>query len=142
VSLLKSIAETIEEEIDSEAVAKALDSAEAMAEEKLYASELHIAKEGISLLRGNKEAIAGLTKGAALSVLASIASGDKNKALEFSQVSLLSFNERRALMKQETKRTIEVADKASASREAIFKIFQEGGRLLVSKALPFILAAL
>lgn len=142
MSLLKSIAETIEEEIDSEAVAKALDSAEAMAEEKLYASELHIAKEGISLLRGNKEAIAGLTKGAALSVLASIASGDKNKALEFSQVSLLSFNERRALMKQETKRTIEVADKASASREAIFKIFQEGGRLLVSKALPFILAAL
>lgn len=142
MSLLKSIAEAIEEEIDSEAVAKALDSAEAMAEEKLYASELHIAKEGISLLRGNKEAIAGLTKGAALSVLASIASGDKNKALEFSQVSLLSFNERRALMKQETKRTIEVADKASASREAIFKIFQEGGRLLVSKALPFILAAL
>ena len=142
MSLLKSIAEAIEEEIDSEAVAKALDSAEAMAEEKLYASELHIAKEGISLLRGNKEAIAGLTKGAALSVLASIASGDKNKALEFTQVSLLSFNERRALMKQETKRTIEVADKASASREAIFKIFQEGGRLLVSKALPFILAAL
>ena len=87
MSLLKSIAEAIEEEIDSEAVAKALDSAEAMAEEKLYASELHIAKEGISLLRGNKEAIAGLTKGAALSVLASIASGDKNKALEFSQVS-------------------------------------------------------
>ena len=142
MSLLKSIAETIEEEIDSEAVAKALDSAEAMAEERLYASELHIAKEGISLLRGNKEAIAGLTKGAALSVLASIASGDKNKALEFSQVSLLSFNERRALMSQETKKTIEVADKASASREAIFKIFQEGGRLLVSKALPFILAAL
>jgi len=142
VSLLKSIAETIEEEIDSEAVTKALDSAEAMAEEKLYASELHIAKEGISLLRGNKEAIAGLTKGAALSVLASIASGEKDKALEFSQVSLLSFNERRALMNQETKRTIEVADKASASREAIFKIFQEGGRLLVSKALPFILAAL
>ena len=33
--LLKSIAEAIEEEIDSEAVAKALDSAEAMAEEKL-----------------------------------------------------------------------------------------------------------
>ena len=142
MSLLKSIAETIEEEIDSEAVTKALDSAEAMAEEKLYASELHIAKEGISLLRGNKEAIAGLTKGAALSVLASIASGEKDKALEFSQVSLLSFNERRALMNQETKRTIEVADKASASREAIFKIFQEGGRLLVSKALPFILAAL
>jgi len=142
VSLLKSIAETIEEEIDAEAVAKALDSAEAMAEEKLFASELHIAKEGISLLRGNKEAIAGLTKGAALSVLASIASGEKDKALEFSQVSLLSFNERRSLMKQETKRTIEVADRASASREAIFKIFQEGGRLLVSKALPFVLAAL
>lgn len=142
MSLLKSIAETIEEEIDAEAVAKALDSAEAMAEEKLFASELHIAKEGISLLRGNKEAIAGLTKGAALSVLASIASGEKDKALEFSQVSLLSFNERRSLMKQETKRTIEVADRASASREAIFKIFQEGGRLLVSKALPFVLAAL
>tara|TARA_Y100001938_G_C7964078_1_gene365876 strand:- start:66 stop:494 length:429 start_codon:yes stop_codon:yes gene_type:complete len=142
VSLLKSIAETIEEEIDAEAVAKALDSAEAMAEEKLFASELHIAKEGISLLRGNKEAIAGLTKGAALSVLASIALGEKDKALEFSQVSLLSFNERRSLMKQETKRTIEVADRASASREAIFKIFQEGGRLLVSKALPFVLAAL
>tara|TARA_Y100000114_G_scaffold120396_1_gene115343 strand:- start:45 stop:473 length:429 start_codon:yes stop_codon:yes gene_type:complete len=142
VSLLKSIADTIEEEIDSDAVAKALDSAEAMVEERLFESELHIAKEGISLLRGNKEAIAGLTKGAALSVLASIASGDKDKALEFSQVSLLSFSERRSLMKQETKRTIEVADKASASREAIFKIFQEGGRLLVSKALPFVLAAL
>ena len=142
MSLLKSIADTIEEEIDSEAVAKALDSAEAMVEERLFESELHIAKEGISLLRGNKEAIAGLTKGAALSVLASIASGDKDKALEFSQVSLLSFSERRSLMKQETKRTIEVADKASASREAIFKIFQEGGRLLVSKALPFVLAAL
>ncbi len=142
MSLLKSIADTIEEEIDSDAVAKALDSAEAMVEERLFESELHIAKEGISLLRGNKEAIAGLTKGAALSVLASIASGDKDKALEFSQVSLLSFSERRSLMKQETKRTIEVADKASASREAIFKIFQEGGRLLVSKALPFVLAAL
>ena len=142
MSLLKSIADTIEEEIDSEAVAKALDSAEAMVEERLFDSELHIAKEGISLLRGNKEAIAGLTKGAALSVLASIASGDKDKALEFSQVSLLSFNERRNLMRQETKRTIEVADRASASREAIFKIFQEGGRLLVSKALPFVLAAL
>ena len=142
MSLLKSKADTIEEEIDSEAVAKALDSAEAMVEERLFDSELHIAKEGISLLRGNKEAIAGLTKGAALSVLASIASGDKDKALEFSQVSLLSFNERRNLMRQETKRTIEVADRASASREAIFKIFQEGGRLLVSKALPFVLAAL
>ena len=142
MGLLDDIANKVEGEITEDNMSSAIESATSLAEKSLEGVELVLASAGLALLDENKGALTGLARGAAAGVLTSMAAGDTQRAMTLARAKVLTFGERRLLMRQGTDEALRAADKAKENAEAITSMLEEGGMLLLTKALPFILAAL
>ena len=146
MTLLEEAAARIGEVVTEERVVEGLGRAaglvaDARTSERIDADEEADILEGLELLGEHRGAIVGLTTSGATAVLSCLATGETVADL-VEAASTLSFDETRSAMHRGTDATLDAGDAIKKRQEDAEKLAKAAGRFLLTKALPWILAAL